>query len=303
MIRAIPAKNMKNSLRLLLALFPLLSGCPVFEIAYQVYYDGNGNTDGYPPSDSRLYNSGDYATVLERPPDLKKGALEFLGWQQVGNDTPLQAGDRVRVSGDIFLYAWWKDDPAVFPYTFIDDPSGGVIITNYSRYSGGLSIVIPELLDAKPVVGIGEGAFAGAYLDAITLPPQLEFIGNKAFVGNWLNTVKIPDSVKSIGKLAFQNVGLESLSVGSGLESIGDYAFDSNRLRAVFLPSGVLTIGEGAFADNSLETIEIGDHVAIHNDTAMGIHGAAFRRYYTEKESKAGVYLYKNGSWEGPFGR
>jgi hypothetical protein len=193
----------------------------------------------------------------------------------MGNDTPLQAGDRIIIGGDVFLYAWWKDDPEVNPYTIEADSSGGgVIITDYSRYNWP-SAVIPETLNEKPVTGIGEAAFAGAYLQAVTLPARLEFIGNKAFTGNWFSRLQIPDSVRSIGKLAFQNVGLESLDLGSGLELIDDYAFDGNRLQNLFLPSRIKQLGEGAFADNPLETIEIGDAVALHNDIALGIHGAA----------------------------
>jgi hypothetical protein len=294
-------KKTKKYALLLAALLPLVSGCPVFQDVYQVYYNGNGNTNGIPPVDNRFYSSGDYAVVLERPSNLEKGTLEFLGWQQVGNDTPLKAGDRITVYSDVVLYAWWKDDPEAIPYKFIVDSSGGAIITEYFRYNTGPAVVIPEVLDEKPVIGIGEGAFARAYLDAVTFPQQLEFIGNKAFIGNGFNAVVIPDSVKSIGKLAFQEVYLTSLTLGSGLESIGDYAFDNNRLQILFLPPQVQSIGEGAFADNSLETIEIGDNVAIQNDTAMGIHGAAFRRYYTAQGSRAGIYLHKADGWTGPF--
>jgi hypothetical protein len=286
----------------LLALLFLLPGCPAFERVYRVYYEGNGNTGGYPPVDSTVYSLGDEAVVLAKPADLKKGSLEFLGWQHSENTVPLQAGDRITMDDDVFLYAWWEDDPDASPYQIEADPSGGVIITGYIDYNYGPYLaVIPETLDEKPVIGIGEAAFADAYLQSVTLPARLEFIANKAFVGNWLNRLHIPDSVRSIGKLAFQNVGLESLSLGSGLELVDDYAFDGNGLQNLFLPPQVRELGEGAFADNPLETIEIGDSVIIRNDTALGIHGAAFRRHYAGKGSGAGVYLFKNGAWEGPY--
>jgi hypothetical protein len=285
------------------ALLLLLPGCPDFQSIYHVYYDGNGHTSGKPPLDSTMYSFGSEAVILDKSADLKKRDLAFLGWHRIGNAAPLQAGDRIIIDGDVFLYAWWEDDPDANTYAIEDDPSGGgVIIAGYSRYNYDSPIVvIPETLDEKPVIGIGEAAFAGAYLQAVTLPVRLKFIGNKAFAGNSLSRLQIPDSVQSIGKLAFQNVWLESLSLGSGLELIDDYAFDGNRLQNLFLPSQVKQLGEGAFADNPLETIEIGDAVAILNDTALGIHGAAFRKHYAGEGSKAGVYLYKTGGWEGPY--
>jgi hypothetical protein len=297
-------KNAKKRLPVtaaLLALF-LLPGCPVFQNIYRVYYEGNGNTSGYPPVDSTMYSLGDEAVLLDKPADLKKGDFDFLGWQHIGNDTPLQAGDRITINGDVFLYAWWENDPDSSPYEIEEDPSGGVIITGYRAYDyWPYFAVIPETLDEKPVIGIGEAAFADAHLQAVTLPARLEFIGNKAFAGNWFSRLQIPDSVRSIGKLAFQNVGLESLSLGSGLELIDDYAFDGNALQNLFLPPQVKQLEDGAFAGNPLETIEIGDAVIIRNDTALGIHGADFRKRYAGKGSAAGVYLYKTGAWEGPY--
>jgi hypothetical protein len=72
----------------------LLLGCPVFEEVYYVYYDGNGNTEGFPPVDSKTYAPGNTAVVLDKPEGLRKGSLEFLGWHQPGNNTPFQPGIR-----------------------------------------------------------------------------------------------------------------------------------------------------------------------------------------------------------------
>jgi hypothetical protein len=285
---------------LLPGLLSLLPGCPIFQAVYHVHYDGNGHTGGSVPVDFKTYAAGDQAVILEEKPE--KGSLTFLGWQQPGSDIPLQAGDRILINDDVFLYAWWENDPDANPFETRPDASGGIIITNYIRYAyGSSSVIIPETLEGKPVTGIGEAAFADLFLDTITLPPRLEFIGNKAFVGNRLTRLIIPDSVKSIGKLAFQKVSLETLSLGSGLELIDMYAFDDNQLQNLFLPPRLKEIGEGAFADNPLESIEIGEAVVIHGDTALGIYGAAFRTCYAEKGSKAGVYLYKTDHWEGPY--
>jgi hypothetical protein len=286
----------------LLILLPLLLGCPFYYSSYRVYYDGNGNTRGYPPVDSKVYFPGDTAAVLGKPADMEKRDLEFLGWRRAGGSDPLQEGDPLNIGyEDVWLYAWWKDDTS--PYSYIDDPgSGGVSITQYNQYDGmAADLVIPETLDGKPVTGIGEGAFAGAYLTGVALPAQLQVIGNKAFAELWLEELVIPDAVRSIGKLAFQHCPLETLVLGSGLESIDDYAFDGCRLGSVFLPEKVKLVGEGAFAGNTIVSIKIGADVTIKSNSSMGNRGAAFLAYYQDSLSRAGVYLFEAGGWTGPY--
>jgi hypothetical protein len=284
----------------------LLAGCPLFNEVYHVYYDGNGNTAGFPPVDSKTYAPGNTAIALAKPEGLKNGSLEFLGWHQPGNDTPFQSGDTIYIGyGDIFLYALWEDDPDHSPYEYtVDSQTGGVTITRYNPYNTFTgAITIPDKLDDKPVTVIGDGAFAGAYLSAIVLPQHLEVIGSKAFAGNWLDTIIIPDTVKSIGKLAFQNSSLRNISLGSGLESIDDYAFDGCSLTVLFLPEKVKIMGEGAFYNNDLASLEISDNVDIQSDTSLGTYGASFRRHYQDENSAAGVYFYihTSDSWRGPF--
>jgi hypothetical protein len=290
----------------LLFLVFLLLGCPDYrEESYHVYYRGNNHTAGFPPVDSKVYFPGDRATVLDKPEDLKKGDLEFLGWQRSGFLKLYQPGDTINIGyEDVWLYAWWEDDLNYNPYEYSDDlQNGGVIITRYSPFDGNNSdIIIPETLDGKPVTAIGEGVFSGQYLDSVVLPGKLVVIGNKAFAGNWLRNITIPDTVKSIGKLAFQDCSLERIKLGSGLESIDDYAFDNNRLTVLFLPKSVKSVGEGAFSGNEIASIEIGSDVDIKNETSMGAYGASFRGYYTGQKSRAGgVYLYKSDAWKGPY--
>jgi hypothetical protein len=288
----------------LLALF--LSACP-FDIPYHVYYDGSGHTAGFPPWDSKTYFAGDTAAALEKPEDLKKGVLEFLGWRRYNSDTLIKPGDLISIDhDDVWLYAWWSDDPNKPPYEYAEDPQreGGAIITKFFSYNSyGLSISVPGELGGRPVTAIGEGAFFGAALSGLTLPGTLERIGNKAFAGNWLQSISIPDAVTEIGKLAFQNCELETVNLGSGLKSIGDYAFDGNQVTALFLPGGFKTLGEGAFYGSGLVSIEIGDGVDIKSGASLGTWGAKFREYYAGegKDSKGGVYIYSSGAWKGPY--
>jgi hypothetical protein len=290
----------------LLFLLPLLAGCPPYNETYRVYYDGNGNTEGYAPVDSQVYYPGDTAVVLDKSPGLKKGNLEFLGWRHSGLDITLQPGETIPISyNNVWLYAFWENDPDYSPYEYADDPAtGGKIITSYTPYDNAYysPITIPNTLGGVPVTAIGEGVFASWYAERITLPSQLVSIGNKAFSGTVIQNIVIPDTVRSIGKLAFQNCyNLEEVTFGNGLETIGDYAFDGSRLMTLFLPGTVTTLEEGVFAGNELTTIEIGGNVTIKSDTSLGTYGASFRSYYAAQNSRAGVYLYSGGSWKGPY--
>jgi hypothetical protein len=307
-------KMIKNTARLvrlrtgmgLIFLLLLFLGCPIYDDSYHVFYDGNRNTEGFPPVDSKVYFPGDTAIVLEKPANLKKGNLEFLGWQYSENGIPLQPGETISIGyEDVWLYAWWQDDPDNNPYEYTGDSlTGGVIITHYYNYDGQFSaITIPETLDDKPVTAIGEGAFTDTYLTSIVLPAQLEVIGNKAFARTWIESINIPDKVKSIGKLAFQNCSLKSASLGSGLKTIDDYAFDGNNLAALFLPKNLESVGEGAFYGSDLVSIEIGNNVVIKSETSMGINGASFLKYYQEEGSRAGIYLYSSDAWRGPYNK
>jgi hypothetical protein len=282
----------------------LLAGCPFFDESYHVYYEGNGNTEGFPPVDSEVYFPGDTAVVLDKPDNLKKGNLGFRGWQRYGSSVPLQPGEKISIGYEhIWLYAWWEDDPDRLPYEYAyDSRTEGMIITKYFAYDEySPALTIPNELDDTPVTVIGEGAFVDAALHSVALPNQLMIIENKAFAGNWLYSIVIPDTVTSIGKLAFQKTALDTVTLNEGLESIDDYAFDGNRLTVLFVPKSVKTLGAGAFSGNSLVSIEIGGDVAIESDTSLGTYGAAFRSHYEENNSEAGVYLYNSGSWKGPY--
>jgi hypothetical protein len=287
-----------------LLLLPLLLGCPYQPPVYNVYYDGNNQSEGSAPIDSRVYFTGNQAVVMDKPAGLKKGELKFLGWQQSGRDTPLQGGDTLTIEyWDIWLYAWWEPDPDNNPYTYILD-SGGAVVTEYTPYYHDNSpAVIPNTLGGYPVTAIGEGVFSNDYLYGVTLPDTLQTIGNKAFSGNWLGSLVIPNSVTHIGKLAFRDGGLGTLTLGEGaaLEFIDDYAFDDNNLKNLFLPAKVVYLGDGAFSANALETIKIGKNVEIKSDTSLGTHGAAFRSYYTDNGRQEGVYLYQDSDWQGPY--
>jgi len=77
---------------------------------YTVTYDGNGNTSGFPPTDSNNYEANQVVTVLGNTNNLSRSGLKFIGW----NTDPSGAGINYAVSDNLImgsanltLYALW----------------------------------------------------------------------------------------------------------------------------------------------------------------------------------------------------
>ena len=93
------------------------------------------------------------------------------------------------------------------------------------------NIVIPSVLDGKPVKKLGDGLFRDN--DTIT-------------------AVIIPYGIEQIGANVFSGCAkLEQIDLPSSLVSIGDEAFsECTKLTSIYIPSSVTDIGDGVFKDN-----------------------------------------------------
>ncbi len=141
---------------------------------------------------------------------------------------------------------------------FTYEVSGGltITITGYTGTSG--VVVIPPIIDSKPVVSIGTSAFIAftltTPLTSVTIPDSVTSIGNSAFYNsNGLTSLTIPSSVKTIGAQAFHGCsGLSSLSIGEGVTSIGDSAFAfCSVLTSAYFYGDAPTMGIKVFNDCS----------------------------------------------------
>ena len=114
-----------------------------------------------------------------------------------------------------------------FEYEINDD--GTVIIVGYLGYEENKTeISIPNEIDGKSVISIGDGAFGGySNLKEINIPKSVTSIGDDAFNGcSSLKEIKIPESVTSIGQSAFSYCSsLCEIEIPKGVISIGDGAF------------------------------------------------------------------------------
>ena len=137
-----------------------------------------------------------------------------------------------------------------FSYTITENE---VTITDYPVGATG-QIVIPSIINGKPVKHIGSDAFKGCTL---------------------LNSISIPDSVTSIGQAGFYNcANLQSITIPDSVTSIGNYAFSycSNIESVTFDGTSTITkIGEGCFQTcANLESITIPDSVTSIDTYAFG---------------------------------
>ena len=100
-------------------------------------------------------------------------------------------------------------------------------------------LIIPEEINGKEVIGIGNSAFEGIV--------DVEY-------------VKIPNTIKEIGNCAFYECpNLKAVQLSNTLEKIGIRAFElCEKLETIKIPSTVTSIGDYTFYDcSNLRTINI----------------------------------------------
>ena len=153
-----------------------------------------------------------------------------------------------------------------FNFDMIDSET--VVITKYECGDDKHALVIPETLDGKTVVAIGEAAFRTCNaITSVTFPATVEAIGNYAFEGCQLLTeITFPATIKSIGKNAFGGcTGLTSVSFaeGSTVSMIENFTFQGcTALTTVTIPAHVKIVKQGAFIGcSALATITVAEGV------------------------------------------
>lgn len=161
------------------------------------------------------------------------------------------------------------------------DIAGGVVITKY-RYNGYGNLIVPETLDGKKVLKIGDKAFYGCSgFSGITLPKGLQSIGNEAFrICTGITSIEIPEGVTIIGNSAFEScTRLSRVSFPSTLVNIENQAFWScDVLNNVIIPEGVISIGWEAFSCcDFLETVRLPN--SLKTLVRMGILANESKRY------------------------
>ena len=131
--------------------------------------------------------------------------------------------------------------------------SDGYQVFRYTRgiVQGNNEVSIPSTYKNKPVLAIGEKAFANTTITKVTIPYGIESIKTKAFY-NAVNitTIEIPSTVYEIRGDAFAYMSsLTYISLPEGLKEIrgGAFAYDYN-LTNVKLPNSLEYLGGSAFS-------------------------------------------------------
>lgn len=122
------------------------------------------------------------------------------------------------------------------------------------------TVVVPERIEGKPVMGIGPEAFKGL---------------------TKIRKVSIPSTIRQIDHNAFAYcTGLEELNLSEGLETVGNYAFlMCSSLKELVLPDSVASVGIWGFAYcKGLRT------VSVPGRTALGM--ACFTDSFTDHDGR-----------------
>lgn len=86
----------------------------------------------------------------------------------------------------------------------------------------------------------------------VRIPNGVTTIGNNAFQGTRLSALTLPDTVTGIGSYSFGVTDISSLNLGTGLTTIGNWAFGTvSGLTSVNIPSSVTSIGNRAFYNST----------------------------------------------------
>lgn len=114
------------------------------------------------------------------------------------------------------------------------------------------------------VLSVGDKAFYGRAITALTLPEGLVEIGDSVCCENTsLTTLNLPNTLKTVGEFAFFGCNqLTGFKIPENVEVVKDYGFAYCwGITELDLPEGVREIGEGAFANSSIKKIVLPESV------------------------------------------
>lgn len=142
-------------------------------------------------------------------------------------------------------------------YFEFEEVEGGLSITAYN--GSNEIVVIPEKIEGKNVVSIGEMAFANNEdLRAVKLGNNIEIIMNDVFANCFdLEIVICGSGLKTIREYAFNYcTSLKNVELNEGLEEIGMLCFGkTDSLTELYVPSSVSKITDPFVSDMTNVTI------------------------------------------------
>lgn len=139
-----------------------------------------------------------------------------------------------------------------FEYEFED---GEVRITGYN--GSDLEVVIPDIIENRPVTYIAGSAFEKYDLISITFSDNITGVGSRAFSRcSNLKVANLSSNLEYIGYAAFSYCDMETIVIPESVESIDDRAFgDCENLKSVIMSEDLFEelqkdfIGDGQLYD------------------------------------------------------
>lgn len=134
---------------------------------------------------------------------------------------------------------------------FCDDKGNGELIL--VEYLGDAEIVVvPEKINGKPIVSIGQMVFANNdIIKGVKLPDTVQELEKGAFgVSKNLQIVLCGSGIKTVGEACFQRCdSLHYVEFSESLETIGKMAFSySTNLKEIVIPESVVMIDNSFFS-------------------------------------------------------
>ena len=200
--------------------------------------------------------------------------------------------------GQGYIDAEYKDPAPASDFEYTIDPETDTV--TITRYIGTDTVVnIPETIEGKTVVELGDSSFGRCNLQSVKIPDTVQTIGQRAFCINNLTNINIPKSVTKIDAGAFNDnklveeqayiyertsTGEENktelvsyggnkteITIPKNVESINFWAFNNvHSIESVIIGDNVTTIGMGAFSNcSSLKKVVIGKNVTRLERTAF----------------------------------
>lgn len=231
---------------------------------------------------------------VERTPTVSVNLLEpgSLGTEVLNKTDHIANVRKLIVKGEMNSDDWARIMmmPSLFSLDLTDATIAEIPKEQFQRSDGRLEF-LHEVKLPKTLKKIGDYAFNGLYLDAITFPEGLLEIGKRSFSSTNIKNAILPESVTSIGEHAFSSnqfltnvsmspsvtvipdgcfyecVNLLPFNIPEGIKEIGEYAFYNTPNFDSSIPSTVSTIDASAFDRSGLTNIVLPENVNIGNSS------------------------------------
>lgn len=238
-------------------------------------------------------NWADNSTANLPTNTFTRTGYDFVGWskQPLGAVLYDDAASYTMTTGDTLYARWVRSDATAGSY-FTTVPNGtGLTITKYTGTGTNVRVVVPEMIDKKPVLRL-EGTstvyntacfYNKTFVTEIVLPETLQTIAPYTFYNcSGLTAMVIPEGVTTLESGATYNMGifqgctnLISITLPGTLTNFGSYMFNGcTKLETVIFnnpgTSTLTSIGNNAFTScTKLSSINLPNSITTLGSSAF----------------------------------